>query len=140
MNKKEQAAFDEALTDMYAARALRWQDDKPEPMTVDEIKAEIDAGNYSEVRNDYSTSTRKAFIGWTYYVQRDNSCVERMGTDGSSFVFCRNDGTPDGSWTRTGHAIYRTQADALRALRYDLTVKYARSLAKIDAQIKAVTE
>lgn len=136
MNKKEQAAFDEAVTDMYAARALRWQDDKPEPMSVDEIKAEIAAGNAVEILR-YG-QPRKIFSGWSYNAYGEGY-VSVLGHDGVYSYGAAYNGKISDSASQSGGPIYRTQADALRALRYDMTVKYARSLAKIDAQIKAVT-
>jgi hypothetical protein len=140
MNKKEREEFDAARRYMNMAIAMRWPEyDKPEPMTYEEIKVEIAAGNATDFPNEFGASGyRGAFVGWTYFIHTSGFKLRKTATTTVTHGPVEDDGRVV-SWSRDGCRVYRTEADALRALRYDLTVKYASALAEVDARIKAAS-
>ncbi|QIG75336.1 hypothetical protein EVC29_107 [Rhizobium phage RHph_Y52] len=126
MNKKEQAAFDANVIAMQSARALRW----PEPMTRAMIETELLSPRAVEVPSEYGGS-RKVVTGWDY--NEHTISVFEVAADLVSS--CRIYNGKPSSWSRGGR-IFATKEQALRALRYDLTVKFSRQLADIDAEIR----
>lgn len=135
MNKKEQVAFERDM-----ARAMRWPEyDKPLPMTIEQIRAEIEAGNTKEFNDGYSRhATVPAFVGWGFYFHRDEGRVYSVAVTTVSRGIISNGGNVS-SWSRDGYAVYWTEADALRALRHAMTERFASLLAATDSRIKAVT-
>lgn len=128
MNKKEQAALDKAIADRDAARALRWPEyDKPSPMTDEEVSA----APTIDVPTDWS-GTRKAVPGWDYNEYAGE--VFKVLRSGRAWAAHYVEGQRP-SWSQHGR-IFRTKADALRGLRYSLTVAYAEKLASIDRMIR----
>lgn len=140
MNKKEQAAFDANRFERDMARAMRWPEyDKPVPMTIEQIRAEIEAGNTKEFNDEFFRGGKiRAFVGWGFYFHREESRVYSVAVTRTSRAIIEDDGRAV-SWSRDGNAVYRTEADALRALRHTMTERFSSLLAVIDSRIKAVT-
>lgn len=133
MTKKEQAEFQAAVNYMNMARAMRWPEyDKPDPLNIATIRSLLPTAD--EFRTEYG-AMRKIVKGWGY--NEYSATLFEIGTDGISHCHF-HDGKPTG-WRQGAGRTFHTKADALRALRYDLTVKYALQLAETDARIKAAS-
>jgi hypothetical protein len=135
MTKREQSEFDMMRARMSMAQALRWPEgEKPVPMTRATIQAALLGPHAVEVRSDYGTM-RKAVKGWDYHHWNGNYSVREIVTDGNSHAGLY-DGKASG-WAQGGGRVFTTRADALRALRFDMTESFAANLADVDNMIKA---
>lgn len=125
MTKKEQAEFERLRSDLALARAMRWPDyPKPASMTAQEIAAAKVPGG-----TRYGHPQMVA-MGWF-----QNSYSRRVTLGCSDGVHHSTDGNTTGS--QNAGIMYRDKADAWRAMRHELTEKYAKELAEIDRQITA---
>ena len=125
MTKKEQAELQRLRDDLDLARAMRWPDyAQPAPMTEAEIKANLVEGGLK--------------YGSRQMVARGWFCAASTGrvTYGcSSGLFHSREG--DTTNTQNMGVMYATKADALRAMRIEMTQAFARNLAEVDKQIMA---
>jgi len=123
MNKTEQAAFEKLRSDLALSRAMRWPDyPEPAPMTRAEIEAnKVDGGMKWG-------KPQKVARGWfqNAYDQRiSHGCSDGHGHDR------HGDTTSSQGMGR----MYATKADALRAMRIEMTENFAGRLAAVDRQI-----
>lgn len=126
MNKAEKAE----MQALRVALALRMPDyPEPRPMTRDEILASRTVEAPGRYR---STDTQMVAQGWDW--NRHNLSVTVIYSDG---MYHARDGFS--SWSQTHGRLYRSKADALRAMRISMSKAFAEDLAKIDAQIAAET-
>lgn len=117
MNKKEQAAFDDATNNLREARALRWS--TPDGALIPPRRPPAPGG-------DTGVTT-----GW------DTNVFTRSVTRGWSTCSAHGDGPPKpGSGSQKPIALYSTQSLALRALRVALERNCAAALAGIDDRIE----
>lgn len=122
MNKKEKAAYEEALQELAIARALRWSDQPvPEP-DVPPPKG-------------YSDLSR----GW-----RATDYFERYGSQEYACKACSSSCNHGVGWEKTSSqnpiSLYSTKLLALRRSRANAERQFAKVLAKIDAEILAEIE
>lgn len=135
MNKAERATYEGAVAALESARSMRWPEyDKPAQMTRDEIALELKGPNVVDAPSWNAGSTRKAVVLWTYNTY--SGLVSKIASDGNSTAGLRYDGKVSDGWSRSIANLYRTKEEALHALRYELTVKYAEQLARIDRMIR----
>ncbi|RWE46801.1 MAG: hypothetical protein EOS79_11465 [Mesorhizobium sp.] len=124
MNKTEQAAFEKLRNDLALARAMRWPSyPKPAPMSRAEIEANLIDGG------ERWGSSQKVARGWY-----QNAYSKRV-TYGCSTVVSHNIEGDTTSSQNMG-VMYAIKADALRAMRLEMTEKFARDLAGVDRQIE----
>lgn len=116
MNKKEQQAFDDLKADLAAARALSWP-------------------SYPVPLRTVAASDGETVSGWNFNARRDYDSVFEAWSTTISHGEGRNKPSEYGSGSQGRVRLFATRADALRALRYEKTERFARELAKIDAQI-----
>ena len=119
MNKREQLAFDAAQIQSRINRALRWSD-------ASEIPPDVPPPD------GYTEYT----AGWTFNAY-DAGRVER----GWSSTVSHGSGEPPlagrySSGSQNGSSMYSTKTLALRAMRCEMEMRFARILAGIDKQIE----
>lgn len=123
MTKAEKAEVDRLREDLALARAMRWPSyPKPAPMT----RAEIDA-NKVDGGIRYGQPQRVA-RGWF-----PNAYDQRV-TYGCSDGIHHDRGGNTTSSQQMG-VMYAAKADALRAIRIEMTLAFAKKLAAVDQQI-----
>lgn len=121
MNKKEQAAFDDAKNKLAAAYALSWPiDPKPSLVTQEEIRRICD-------------ETGKMFVGWWINKHRLLSLSGDYIGQGCSNGTCHSIWRTDRTDSQDCGCFYLTKKDALLALRWQACEMFANSLAKLDA-------
>ena len=124
MTKAERAALDKAEHEARLARALRFPTDPvPKQMGLDEIAA---AMTHKSVKYGREHTVAR---GWFY-----NTYAARVSFGCSDGTFHNKDG--DTTSTQTPGSMYRTKAEALRAMRHEKVREVAEILAKIDKQIE----
>lgn len=128
MTKAEKAEMERLRADLALARAMRWPDyPKPASMTRDEILA-----NLVEGKDEFGRPSKVA-RGWFI-----NSYLGGWGGFTPSYG-CSNGYSHNSNGERTTTqqmgVMYATKADALRAVRHELTEKMATILANVDRQI-----
>lgn len=117
MNKKEQAEFDEMRGRLAAAMALRWPGyDAPKPV------------DHSTIKYSYGKPTQ----GWFQWNTSDDYKV----TLGCSSGIHHSTTNPLETTSQGGGRYYTSKVDALKAARVQMSERFARVLAKIDAEIK----
>ncbi len=122
MNKKEQAEFETARAELAIALALRWSDYEPEQIdTEKEIEGKplnfyMNAWTYNAYASDPRT-----YPGWFDSVHHG---------DGH-----RTSARPSSASQRRGGPWYRTETEALMALRRAMERNFAKSLAAVDAKL-----
>lgn len=120
MTKKEQAEMERLRFDLALARAMRWPSyPKPASMTVAEIKDSLVDGGVQ-----YG-SPQKVARGWF-----TNAYSQRLTYGCSNGISHNNDG--DKTTTQNMGQMYRTKADAARAMRFEMTEDFAKKLAAVD--------
>lgn len=111
MNKSERLEFETLLKERDMARALRWPEyQKPLRLTVHPG---------SSVRGWFQNSYSKSV------------------TLGHSNGVVHNPVGGTGTNTQGHGVMYRLQSEALQAMRIELTERYAKELADVDARIEA---
>lgn len=124
MNKKEQAAFDAAILEAKINRALRWSD---VPYVERDVPLPESMG--------YSS-------GWDCFAYKDTFRVQEAWSSSTSHGTgpVPKPGVYSGG-SQDGKLLYSTRERALRAVRCDVEMRFARVLAAIDEEIaKAGTE
>lgn len=130
MTKAERALVEELTTARDLARSLRWPEQpRPQPYTEEEIQAIVQTratgvpGGAVASGWMINVHTKQVDVGWTTlhthkwgYSSRETMDVHTSSAQGMG-------------------QVYRTYLDALMALRFDLTVKFAEELAEIDQLI-----
>lgn len=127
MTKAEKAEFDRIRTHA----ALRWpMAAEPVPMTKEEILAGL---SEVEVTNSSWEKTRKVAVGWRENAH--NGRVERVWSTGHT---CGTlfDGKLSGGSQGMG-TMYRTKAEAILAMRWDMCRDFARKLFAVDQMLEA---
>ncbi|WP_247879408.1 hypothetical protein [Azospirillum sp. TSA6c] len=126
MTKAEKAEMDNLRAARDMARALRWPEyAEPAKLAVPKF------GEFTE--------------GWTFNsfgVENGPSAIERAVRLAWSESICHGDGgyrprETGRSASQNGVQLFETRADALKAMRLQVTQTYARTLAQIDAAIAA---
>jgi hypothetical protein len=126
MTKAEKARVEELEKALRLARALRLPDyPKPASMTRDEITANLVPGG-----EKYG---RRQKVAFGYFYNTHSVTVSRGCSDGMTHSW-----SGDVTTTKNMGVMYSDEADAWRAVRHELTEKYARQLADIDARISAL--
>ena len=115
MNKKEQAAFDEAILKAETLAALRWTE-KVEP----DMDIPTSTSNKTAFGYGMNTSTLRAFETWSQNGRHST------GRD------------PNKIASQNGIKQYSTELLALKALRHALELDYAKNLLAIDKRIERV--
>lgn len=124
MTKAERARMEMLEREARLARALRFPTDPvPQPMSIAEIKASLTDGGMK------SGHYEKVARGWFF-----NSHVMQVSR-GCSNGYSHS---PTGNVTtsQNGGRMYRTEAEAWRAMRHEKARQVAEDLAKIDARIE----
>lgn len=130
MTKAEKARVEELET----LGAFRWPTEvEPSPMTREEIEAakvEVLPADRS-----YSSRHRRVALGW--FQNSYNGRVEKGWSDGI--------GHGRGNWTGDHGAqqmgrMYRTEADALVAMRWEMCRDMAKKLRKVDQQLETARQ
>lgn len=114
MNKKEQAALDAAVTAARLNRALRWS---PETW----------------IDRDVPVPDRDYTDGWNYNSYGEGR-VERTWSGATSHGTYYENGSR-GTGTQGGIKLYSNRVLALRAMRCEMELRFAKTLARIDAAI-----
>lgn len=126
MNKTEQAHMATLEHALRLARALHWPTyAEPAPMTREEIEAAKVPGGCRR----YTSEPQRVALGWfggTY----DGGNVRNGCSDGI------NHGDGNTTTTQGMGRLFRTEAEAWRFVRMELTRQYAERLAKIDAKLQ----
>lgn len=129
MNKTERATFDAAVAALESARSMRWPEyDRPQPMTG----LEIEAGLSSD-----ETPGRRVCRGWFMNDYAEGSISYGASTGHSHCREFHTEAHRYNGFSQGMGAMYRTKKEALRALRYIMTEKYAAQLAVIDRKLRA---
>lgn len=118
MNKKEQAAFDQAKLDLAVVRALRWS-----PETI--IEPDVEPPD----------SLTKITTGFLF-----NSYAEGRIEEAWSRTMSHGIGKPPegrGTGSQNARRLYASKVLALRAMRCEMEMQFARILAGVDAKIEA---
>lgn len=134
MTKKEQAEMDRLRDARDFARALRW------PEYAEPTKIPVPDGPFG-----FHTQ------GWDFRVQRAVEMAGRPHRSADDLVIeAWSESNAHGmgqhitgfgrSASQGGIELYETRADALRALRLDVTERFARVLATIDAEIAKASD
>lgn len=118
MNKKEQAEMQELREQLAMAKALKWPS-YTAPRSFD----------YSNYKFEYS----KPLQGW---FQWSNGTDYRVTLGCSSGVSHSTD-NPTKTSTQTGGRFYVSKLDALKVARCQMSERFAKVLAKIDAEISS---
>lgn len=130
MTKREQADMRRLRDDLALARAMRWPDyPNPAPMPQAEIKANLVEGGERYGRR------QKVARGW--FCNAYNGSLTYGCSDGT-----HHDSRGDTTGTQGMGIMYRTKADAARAMRLEMTEKFAEKLAAVDriiADAEAIT-
>ena len=121
MTKAENTEMNRLRSELAFARALRWPDyPKPERLTRDQL---------TPVRNQYSGGVVTA---WHQANYETNYRVSEGCSDGVSH-------NPSGTNKTTSQSVgefYRTRLEALRVVRHEMTERFAKALAAVDAEIE----
>lgn len=127
MNKTEQARVEQLEDALARARALRWPGyHSPAPMTLADIQANlVDGGKKWGI-------TQKVARG--YFA---NAHAQRVTYGCSDGIHHNKNG--DATDTQQMGRMYALEIDAWRAIRHELTIEYAKTLAKIDAEIERLS-
>jgi hypothetical protein len=118
MTKKEKQLFDDALENAKIAKALRWTDNNPDKDLL---------------KPDYNSGFNSFTSGWDYNTNGYTPNVYQAWSESSSH------GTGikrDGYGNQNGIDLYSTKLLALKALRAEMELKFAKELLKIDEQIE----
>jgi hypothetical protein len=118
---KRLADLDEALA---LARSMRWPDyNMPAPMTEADIKTNLVEGGIK-----YRGQPEKVARG--YFANSHSGRVTYGCSDGFSH-------SSEGDTTNTHHMgrMYANEADAWRTVRYEMTLRFAKELARVDQKI-----
>jgi hypothetical protein len=118
MNKKEKEQLDNALENAKIAKALRWTEPKPE-RDLPKPDYQIGLGTFTSGW-DYNTNgyTPNVYQAWSESVS--HGAGEKR----------------DGYGSQNGIDLYSTKLLALKALRADMELNFAKKLLKIDEQIE----
>lgn len=123
MTKKEQQMLDDLRKACDYARALRWPEyELPKPMPPDEVRAKMVTPCMRYGKESLCTK------GWSY--NEYSRLVMPIWSDG--VYHTTSDPTNGGQWSHNAGTLYRTKADALRALRLALTISYSQELDRVD--------
>ena len=121
MNKAEKADMERLRVELASARALRLPDyPKPERLSRDEL---------TPTEGQYSGGV---VIAWHQWNAETNFSVSEGCSDGVSH-------NPSGTDRTTSQAVgefYRTKLEALRVVRCEMTERFAKALAAVDAEIE----
>lgn len=131
MNKTERAEMERLRNYLALARAMRWPSyPKPAPMSLEQIRANLVFGGIK-----YGTAKQKVARGWFINSYLGGGFHQHQATYGCSDG---NNHSTEGDVTTSQNRgeMYATKADALRALRIELTEKMAKVLANVDRQIE----
>ena len=123
MTKKEREEFERMREERDLARALRWPEyGEPAMVKPPETSSSHHTSgwlfNPHRSRDEYSESS--VYQAWSGSVTHGDGPAPR----------------PDRSASQRGVHLYASRADALRALRLTLTLRFARILAAIDGEIE----
>lgn len=123
MNKSEKAEFDAFKLERDMARSLRWPEyTKPVRMTDAEIKMEMARSGANVARGWFQNAYRHAVTYGCSNGVSHNTDGEKTTSQNSGYMF-------------------RYKSEALRAMRIEMTLDYAKKLAGVDASIaKALDE
>lgn len=117
---KRMADLEEALA---CARAMRWPEyNMPAPMTEAEIRANLVDGGMKYGRPD------RVARGWFA-----NGYSSRVTYGCSNGIYHSAEG--DITTSQQMGRMFSSEADAWRAVRYEMTERYAEALARVDAKI-----
>lgn len=124
MTKTEKERMDRLEKAVALARSMRWPEyPEPAPMTQEEKKAAlVDGGTrYGQIQ--------RVARGWFH--NSHSKTVTYGCSDGIGH-------SPTGDTTSSQGAglMFATKVDALRAMRLEMTERYAEELAKVDAEIQ----
>lgn len=123
MTKTEQKRMADLEDALRRARAMRWPEyNMPAPMTEADIAANLVDGGIK-----YSSPER---VARGYFA---NSYSGRVTYGCSNGVHHSTSG--DTTTTQHMGVMYATEVDAWRAVRYEMTEKFAAQLAKVDQEI-----
>lgn len=125
MNKKERAAFDDAILREKINRALRWSA---------EVRIEPDIAVPS------GRDGQKCTVGWrSHHAEFQGPRAFRAWSEpnahGHGPYLNIKPNTYRSGASQNGIALYSTEELALRALRCEMEMRFAKQLAELDAQI-----
>lgn len=124
MTKAEKAEMDRLRNDLALARAMRWPSyAKPARMTYDQIRDNLVDGGVKW------GSRQKVARGWF-----QNAYSQRVSYGCSDGTFHSQGG--DTTSSQNMGEMWATKADALRAMRLEMTEDFAKKLAAVDRQIE----
>lgn len=116
--------MDELERGIRAAKAMRWPDyGRPAPMTRQEIEASKVMGGAKQGR------VQMVARGW-FAGSHDRGTVSFGCSDG-----VHHDRSRDTTSSQNMGVMFKSEADAWRSIRVELTERFAEQLARIDAKI-----
>lgn len=125
MTKAEQARMENLEKALKYARALRWPDyAQPSPMTIVEIDANKTSGGVK-----WRGEHEKVAMGWLAN-SYDRGRVERGCSNGT------NHGSGNTTSTQGCGRLFRSEADAWRFIRLEMTERFSEILASVDERIE----
>ena len=129
MTKAEQQRVADLEKGLAMARALRWPEyNMPAPLTRQEIENSKEPGGIKFKGHD----PQMVCFGW--FGNAHTGEVWRGCSDGI------NHGTGDTTSTQGMGRMFNSEADAWRAVRYEMTERFSERLARIDAKIAQLSE
>ena len=124
MTKTEKARMDELQRGIRAAKAMRWPEyGMPAPMTRAEIEAAMIEGGTKQ------GAMQMVARGW-FHNAHDSGRVTYGCSNGTN-----HDRNGDRTSTQHMGLMFKTEADAWRAIRVEMTERFAEQLARIDEKI-----
>lgn len=126
LNKKEQAEFERLKKELGEAKALRYPSyPRPKPRNVKEM---LDKGEGVSL-GEYGG---KVLVGWFQHNYDGNFRVSK----GCSSYVSHSTNKTDKTDTQTTGVQYATRLEALQKARWDMTERFAATLARIDDEIQ----
>lgn len=119
MNKKEQAALQDAIDELALVKAMAWRDECPQPLTREEIR-------------EHCTGFGGVTNGWF-----QNAHSKRV-TSGCSTGISHNPNGGKVNMSQGYGRMYNTVLDAYKAMRHEVMRNAAKDLAEIDRRIAAL--
>lgn len=127
MTKAERERMEQLEKAVALARSMRWPEyGSPAPMTVEEKRA-----NFVDGGMKYGTPQKVAF---GYFQNSHSIRVTRGCSDGYHHNI-----EGDATSSQGGGVMYANEADAWKAMRVELTLRFAEVLARVDEKIQRLT-
>ena len=121
MTKTEKAEMEHLRSELASARALHLPDyAKPERLTRDEL---------TPTEGQYSGGVVTAWYQW-------NAETSYQVSEGCSDGVGHNPSGTDRTNSQSVGEFYRTKMEALRVVRHEMTERFAKALAAVDAEIE----